>query len=307
MKKISVVIPVYNEEENISKISTEVLTSMPEGYISEVLFINDGSSDNTLAVLKELSNSNERVKYISFSRNFGHQYALKAGLDHSTGDAVISMDGDLQHPPSLIPKLIERWESGVDIVGTTRIDHRNTGLFKKISSKLFYSFFRYISKLDLPKGAADFRLLDRKVVNVLKKFNESHLFIRGIIHWVGFKQEYISYTANERNAGKSKYSFLKMVRFSLAGLTSFSVRPLHLASIVGGIFSLLGFSYAVYALLVHFIFKETVVGWTSIVASILFMGGLQLIVMGVFGEYLGKMFIESKSRPNYIIDEKKLE
>ncbi|WP_419168976.1 glycosyltransferase family 2 protein [Halobacteriovorax sp.] len=303
MKLISIVVPVFNEEGNIDKIFKEISKHIPNKYNYEIIFVNDGSSDKTLDIVKELSHNNSKAKYISLSRNFGHQYALKAGLDNSYGDAVISLDGDLQHPPSLIPELLKEWENGAEVVGTQRVDNDDSSLFKTLSSKWFYRIFTFLSELDLPEGAADFRLLDKSVVDTIRTLKESNLFIRGLVQWMGYKQVYVKYSAKKRNTGVSKYSLMKMIRFSLSGLTSFSIRPLHLSSVFGLCTSFIGFIYGVYAIFSHIYLGQTVDGWTSIVASILFIGGIQLLSMGIFGEYLGKMFIESKRRPIYIISE----
>lgn len=303
---ISVIIPAYNEAGNIKKIAERVSDQLRDTESYEIIFIDDGSEDLTLEEIKKVEQSDASVKFISFSRNFGHQKALKAGLDHAHGDCVISMDADLQHPPELLNKLIEEWKRGFDIVYTIRKDQNNTGFLKKTASSLFYKVINKISDVDIPLGAADFRLLDRKVVNELRKFNENWLFIRGIVSWLGFKQTGIEYTAKDRQFGKSKYSLKKMVSFALQGITSFSIVPLRISVIAGLFISLVSFLYTIYALLDKFIFKTVVPGWTSILISVLFLGGIQLIFLGVIGEYLGKMFIETKNRPNYVIKEKNL-
>jgi dolichol-phosphate mannosyltransferase len=300
---ISVVIPAYNEAGNIELIAKKVSDQLKKTASYEIIFVDDGSSDLTLEEIKKVATMDSSVKFISFSRNFGHQKALKAGLDHANGDCVISMDADLQHPPELISKLIEKWREGYNIVITIRKDLQNIGFIKKLTSRLFYKVINMISNLDIPLGAADFRLLDRKVVDELKKFNENWLFIRGIISWLGYNQTFIEYTIQNRQFGQSKYSFKKMISFALQGITSFSIIPLR-ASIMAGLFiSFCSFLYTVYALFDKFYFKTTVPGWTSILISVLFLGGIQLIFLGVIGEYLGKMFIETKRRPNYIIKE----
>lgn len=300
---ISVVIPAYNEAGNIEVITQRISEQLAGSGSYEIIFVDDGSTDTTLAEIKESSNNNDTVKFISFSRNFGHQKALKAGLDHADGDCVISMDADLQHPPEILGKLIEKWKEGYDVVYTIRKDLEYTGFLKKTTSRLFYKIINKISDVNIPIGTADFRLLDRKVVNELKKFNENWLFIRGIISWLGFNQTGIEYTVKDRQFGESKYSMKKMVSFALQGITSFSIVPLRASIILGLFLSFCAFLYTIYALLDKFYFKTTVPGWTSILISVLFLGGIQLVFLGVIGEYLGKMFIETKHRPNYVIKE----
>ena len=303
---ISVVIPAFNEAGNIKLLSQKICEQLTPFGQYEIIFVDDCSEDLTLEEIKEVARANNSIKFISFSRNFGHQKALKAGLDHADGDCVISMDADLQHPPELIGKLIEKWKEGYDIVYTIRKDLQNTGFVKKTTSKLFYRLINKISDVDIPMGAADFRLMDIKVVNELKKFNESCLFLRGLVSWLGFKQAGIEYMVQNRQVGESKYSLKKMVSFALQGITSFSIVPLR-ASIIAGLFiSFLSFLYTIYALFDKFFFKTTVPGWTSILISVLFLGGIQLIFLGVIGEYLGKMFIETKNRPIYVIKETNL-
>ncbi len=284
------------------KISEQLKKSGPY----EIIFIDDGSTDSTLEEIKKAAKEDPSVKYISFSRNFGHQNALKAGLDHAKGDCVISMDSDLQHPTELIGTLIEKWREGYEVVYTIKKYMETTSFMKRITSELFYKFLNKISSVNIPLGAADFRLLDRKVVDELKKFRENMLFIRGIVAWLGFRQAGIEYVTHIRHAGKSKYTFRKMFSFALQGITSFSVLPLRIAIIVGVFISFCGFSYTIYALFQKYYFQTAIQGWTSILISILFLGGMQLIFLGLIGEYLGKMFIEAKNRPHYVIKDKSL-
>ena len=302
--KVSIVIPAFNEEGNV-KIIADNLVQVLKGYHDyEILFINDGSADRTLSVLKELSASNNHIRYLSFSRNFGHQLALKAGIDHASGDCVISMDADLQHPVELIPQLIAKWQEGFEIVYTIRADGPKTSLFKRVTSNLFYRLMNAISDIQIVQGTADFRLLDRVVVDVLKNMQEPDLFFRGIIPWIGFSQYGLLYAPNERFWGKSKYSLTKMFRFAFHGITSFSTKPLHLATLMGLFISFLSFAYGLVALTGKIFKDQAVSGWTSMIVSVLFIGGIQLVMLGIIGEYLGKLFIESKRRPNYIIREK---
>ena len=306
--KISVVIPTFNEEGNIEILYQKIAEAFEQITHSnfEVIYVNDGSSDGSLDKVKQLSQIDSRVKYISFSRNFGHQNALKAGLDNAQGDAVISMDADLQHPPALIPEMIRLWQEGNEVVYSIRKDGKELSFLKKMTSKLFYKIVNYLSDTKLEEGTADFRLLDRKVVNALRNYNESNLFFRGIIPTLGFKQIGIPYHPHERFSGTTKYSFSKMLKFALTGITSSSAKPLYFSIYLGLFFAFLAFLYGVYAIYVSMFTNDAVLGWTSLIASILFIGGLQLIMMGIVGVYLGKLFTQSKNRPNYIIDEKKL-
>ena len=299
---ISIVIPCYNEEGNIQVLYERLVSVLVGDY--EILFVDDGSTDGTLDAIRKLNEENQDVKYISFSRNFGHQNALKAGYDHAKGDCVISMDGDLQHPPELIPDLIKKWKEGYDIVNTIRSKDKSLPIFKKWTAGGFYKLINYLGDIDIPYGAADFRLLDKKVVVKLKEdFNEYYIFYRGVIPWMGFNQGSIEYQPEKRHSGVTKYSFLKMFNFAVDGITSFSIKPLRLAIITGVLISLLAFVYAVIAVGYAVFTDVTQPGWASVIISILFIGGIQLIFLGILGEYLGKMFMETKHRPHYIIKE----
>ena len=303
--EISIVIPTYCEEGNIVELYEQLKRQLSKSEIHsfEIIFVNDGSKDNSLEKIKELAIRDERVKYIHFSRNFGHQNALRAGLDFAKGEAVISMDADLQHPPELIPTLIAFWRAGNKVVYTKRKDKNDLSFFKKLTSKMFYKLVNYLSETKLEEGTADFRLLDRSVVEALKNFNENNLFYRGIIPGLGFRQHGIDYIPNERFSGSTKYTFSKMVRFALTGITSSSAKPLYFSIYLGAFLALCSFFYALYAIYVSIFTTEAVAGWTSTIASILFIGGIQLMMLGIVGIYLGKLFSESKKRPNYIIEE----
>ena len=303
---LSVVIPVYNEGENIKHL-IEVLENELANYANyEVIFVDDGSSDSTLEIIKLQHIKNVKFNYITFSRNFGHQFALKAGLDNSKGDCVISMDGDLQHPPNLIHDMIKLWIEGNDVVYSIREDDDSITFFKKKTSDLFYFLVNKISDVKITKGAADFRLLDRKVINIITNLQDAHLFLRGIIPWVGFKQTFIRFKANERHAGESKYTFYRMFKFATNGITSFSIKPLQISIVFGFIISFFTFLYALYAIYVSVFTNIVISGWTSVIASVLFLGGIQLIFIGIIGEYIGKIFIQIRNRPNYIIQETSL-
>ncbi len=273
----------------------------------EFIFVDDGSSDQSLINIRDLRTADKRVKFIQLSRNFGHQNALKAGLDYAQGAAVISMDADLQHPPELIPALFEKWQAGFEVVYTIRKDNQKVSCFKQATSKGFYRLTNKLAEIPMEEGTADFRLLDRKVVEALRKYTESHLFLRGIIPTLGFKQIGLPYVPHARVSGQTKYSFSKMLRFALTGITSSSAKPLYFSIYAGLFFALLAFLYGIYAIYIAAFTNEAITGWTSIIASILFIGGIQLIMIGILGIYLGKLFIQSKNRPLYLITEKELD
>lgn len=301
--KVSVIVPCYYEEGSLPFLYEKLIPILKSYPDYEIIFVDDGSTDETLNVIKKLRSRNQKIRYFSFSRNFGHQNALKAGLDHALGDCVVSMDSDLQHPPEIIPSLIAKWLEGYEVVYTKRLDDPNLSLFKRWSSKSFYWVLNRLSKIDLGEGCADFRLLDKKVVVSLRGINESDLFFRGLISWIGFKQFRVEYAPESRVWGKTKYNFGKMVRFSLAGITAFSTRPLHLSTMLGSFLSFLCMLYVLWVLYLKIFTNESVLGWATIVVSILFIGSMQLMLMGIIGEYLGKLFMQSKGRPLYIISE----
>ena len=307
MKKISIVIPAFNEEGNLCEIRkkiNDVFTSL-QNYSYEIIFINDGSRDNTQTTIEDLAIKFPEVKFIEFSRNFGHQNAVKAGMDNADGNAVITMDADLQHPPELIPELINKWEQGYDVVYTIRKYSDKISFFKRVTSSLFYSFLLKISDSELvQKGGADFRLLDRNVNDVIKEFNENDLFLRGLTGWIGFKQAGVEYTAKDRFSGKSSYDLKKMFSLAFSGITSFSTKPLYLAAYVGFAFTILSLLvYGIYVIY-SFVIGTHISGWASLIMTIVFFGGMQLIMMGIIGMYLGKIFKQVKDRPNYIIRSK---
>jgi len=305
MKKISIVIPAYNEEENLSQIRLAVdgVFKTLSGYSYEIIFVNDGSRDNTQAILEDLSEKFSEVKFIEFSRNFGHQNAVKAGLDFADGNCVISMDGDMQHPPEMIPQLIQKWEEGFDIVYTIRKYSQNISYFKRKTSDFFYHLLSSLSDVELEKGSSDFRLMDASVVDVVRSSGESDIFLRGLVKWIGFKQFSIPFVAADRFAGNSKYNLGRMIRFAFTGITAFSVKPLYLAAYLGFFFSLLPLLYIPYVLY-SFINHSEISGWASLIMTVVFFGGVQLIILGILGIYMGKIFKQIKDRPVYIIRSK---
>jgi len=259
--KISVVIPAYNEERNLIPLKDRLIPILQTFYDYEILFIDDGSKDSSLSVLKTLSQENPRIRYIAFSRNFGHQAALRAGLERSAGDAVITMDADLQHPPELIPLMVEKWREENDVVFTIRSDV-SVPFFKKTSSRIFYSLLNFLSATRVEAGAADFRLIDRRLVEILKGFQEKAIFLRGLISWLGFKQTAIHYTASPRNEGESRYSAAKMVALAWDAVTSFSILPLRLSMLAGLLLSILSLLYGLYILYAYFLRPDSLVsGW----------------------------------------------
>ncbi len=308
MKKISIVIPAHNEEGNVSLIHQrikEVFSSELPGYRFEIIFVNDGSRDDTQQKLEELAQRYEEVKFIEFSRNFGHQPAVKAGLDYANGNAVISMDADLQHPPELLPELIHKWEEGYDIVYTVRTYPKQISRFKRKTSDLYYRLLSMISDVNMKDGGgSDFRLMDASVVSVMREMNETDLFLRGLSNWMGFRQTGIRFTAGERASGESSYNLKKMMKFAFTGITAFSVKPLYLAAYLGFIFSLTAILiYGIYV--IHsFVAKTEISGWASLIMTVVFFGGIQLIILGIIGIYLGKIFKQVKERPNYIVRSK---
>jgi dolichol-phosphate mannosyltransferase len=269
----------------------------------EYIFIDDGSTDHSLQNIKNARKQNSSVNFLQFSKNFGHQYALKAGLDHARGAAVVSLDADLQHPPELISEMYQRWKNGAEVVYTRRQDEKSIGFFKRKSAKVFYWLANRLSEVPIEEGTADFRLLDRKVVNAIKSYKESDLFLRGLIPTLGFKQEGLDYTPAKRHSGQTKYSFSKMFQFAINGITSSSAKPLYLSIYLGLFFALLAFVYGCYAVYIALFTNEAITGWTSLIASVLFIGGIQMILIGIVGIYLGKLFVQSKQRPTYIIKE----
>ncbi len=305
-KRISIVIPACNEEANVSVITSalqKTFASLP--YLYDITFVDDGSTDGTLKEVKQLAALHPNVFFISLSRNFGHQNALKAGLDMIDADAVIMMDGDMQHPPELIPDMIEKWEAGYDIVYTIRKDQKEMPLMKRKTSNMFYDLINNLSDIELEPGTADFRLMDRKVVEVFRAFKETDLFMRGLVKWMGFKQLGLEYDPAQRTQGKSKYTVKRMIRFALQGITSFSTRPLYIAAYLGFLFSLASLLYIPYIVYSYY-FGHPISGWTSMIATIAFFGGLQLMILGIIGMYLGKLFMQGKQRPHYIVKESNL-
>lgn len=304
--KLEIILPAHNEHGNVMPIYDEIKQALGNtNYDYNVLFVDDGSTDDTLLQIKELANQDSKVKYIQLSRNFGHQNAIKAGLDASTADVIIMMDCDLQHPPYLINELLKQYELGYDIVRTHRLENETSGFFKRKTSNLFYKLLNQLSDITLEQGSADFRLISGNAIAQLKSFNEFELFYRGLIKWMGFKQISIEYHPADRLSGSSKYTYKKMISFGLNGFTSFSTKPLYFAAYLGLTFSFLSIMYVPY-IIYAFYNNSSVQGWASVIATVAFFGGVNLMILGIIGIYLSKLFSQSKSRPHYIIKESNL-
>lgn len=303
MKTVSIVVPCFNESEVIDTTVAELLsvTRSIENYQFEIIFVNDGSSDNTETKLLSYSQQYDNIRIISFSRNFGHQQAVSAGLDVSSGDAVVLIDADLQDPPKLIADMIVKWEDGFDVVYGTRSTRQGESKFKLASAKCFYRTLNYLSEVPIPLDTGDFRLMDRQVVDHLVAMPEKSRFIRGMVSWIGFNQTSIHYERSARFAGESKYPLVKMLKFGIDGILSFSVKPLKLSIMMGFACSGIALLMLLYSVYVRLMTEHWESGWTSILVSIFFMGGVQLISIGILGEYIARIYNESKNRPLYII------
>jgi len=302
---VEVVIPVFNEQGNVEELYRQVVRELAALDVTfGLLFVDDGSRDRTVAIIEALGQKDPRVNVISFTRNFGHQAALVAGLEHSTGDCVITMDGDLQHPPEMLPALVRHWREGAEIVQTTKDYGESLSWPKRAATQAFYKLMNRLSGLPLPPGAADFRLLDRSVVDTLIDFPERQKFLRGLVSWVGYETVTVKYTVGQRHAGEVKYSLGKLMALAWNGVTSFSAAPLRAAFYLG--LTIFGFSalYGIVAVVAR-LADRTPPGWTSVLVSVLALGGLQMIFIGLIGEYLARVFDEVKGRPVYILKPKR--
>lgn len=305
MSKFSIIVPVYNEEEVLQEFYRRmraVCDSLDGDY--ELIFVNDGSTDRSLTILREFRAQNPNVKIMSFSRNFGHQAAITAGIDHASGDAVVIIDADLQDPPEVVPQLIEKWKEGYGVVYGQRSARKGETFFKKATAAMFYRILKWMTKYPIPENVGDFRLMDRKVVAALRSMREYHRFIRGLVPWVGFKQSGVAFVRDARYAGETKYPFRKMLKFAIDGITSFSIVPLRMTMYLGFFVVVATLIFAVWALVAQFVFHATIQGWASLMVTILFLGGVQLLMIGVLGEYIGRIYEEVKKRPLYIIESK---
>ena len=301
-KILSVVTPVYNEEENIDEFYSRVLKATQDLNLElEIIYINDGSHDNTIEIINRQSEKDNRIAVLDLSRNFGKEIALTAGLDYASGDAVIVIDSDLQDPPEVIPELVKKWRDGNDVVNARRIKRKGEGFLKKITSYIYYRLLFFISDIKIPMDTGDFRLLNRNALDAISQLREKHRYMKGLFAWVGFKQQEIQYEREARYKGKTKWSFFGLFNLAFDGLTSFSILPLRLASTVGFLSALFGFFYGVIIIIKKIFFHEPVVGFTSLVVLVTFFGGIQLLSIGIIGEYIGRIFNETKNRPLYIV------
>lgn len=298
---MSIVVPAYNEEEVLPEFHRRLTTVLATLSAScEILYVNDGSSDNTLKVINEFADP--RVAVIDLSRNFGKEIALTAGLDHAIGEAIIVIDADLQDPPELIPELVRKWQEGYDVVYARRTARDGETFCKKATARLFYRFIQGVSRVKIPENVGDYRLLSRRAVESLKQLRETHRFMKGLFAWIGYPQIAIEYRRDPRFAGKTKWGYWQLWNFALEGITSFTINPLKIATYLGITTALGSFTYALFVIYKTLVFGEPVQGYPSLMVVILFLGGVQLISLGVIGEYLGRMFNETKQRPLYFIN-----
>ncbi|MDT0559247.1 glycosyltransferase family 2 protein [Ichthyenterobacterium sp. W332] len=308
LKDLSIIIPVFNEEENISELYTRLsnaIQPITEDY--ELIFVNDGSSDGSLQKVQELSKQDNRVFFIDFSRNFGHQIALTAGLDFCNGKAVVIIDSDLQDPPELISELYNKYKEGFDIVYAQRERRRGESFLKKLTAKLFYRLFKRLVSFDIPLDAGDFRIFDRKIVLSLRNMTEQSKFLRGQMAWLGYKHTKVTYNRDSRKDGKTGYSYGKMITLAIDAITGFSDKPLAFVRRLGFFISFLSFLVILFAIFSHFVLKQTITGWTSLIVSVMFIGGIQLFSIGIIGEYISRINRDVKNRPLYIVDKTNIE
>lgn len=305
MKKISIIIPAYNEEESLPILydRTKKLMDNMNNYEFEILFVNDGSKDKTIEIIKKIREEDKRICYVDFSRNFGKEIAMIAGLDYATGDCVIFMDADLQDPPELIPELVKYWEDGYDDVYAKRRSRKGETWLKKFTSTMYYRVLQKLTRIEIQKDTGDFRLLDRRCVNALKKLRESQRCTKSMFSWIGYNKKEVLYDREPRIAGKTKWNYKKLIDLAIDGITSFTTSPLRLATYISiPTFIMLGI-YAIYVFIKSFVIKEPIQAFQAIILLILFFSGIQILLFGIIGEYLGRIFLESKNRPLYLVNE----
>ena len=305
MKTVTVLIPCYNEENSLSILYERlqfVFQNLKE-YNFQILLVNDGSTDNTLAKMQELRTKDSSVSYLSLSRNFGKENAMLAGLDYAEGDAVVLMDADLQDPPELIPQMLQEWENGYDDVYARRRNRAGETWFKKATAHWYYRILQRFADIEIPADVGDFRLLDRQAVDALCSLREKQRYTKGLFCWIGYNKKELLFDRDPRVAGNSKMNFLKLLGLAVDGITSFSVAPLRLASILGLLISSIAFIYLLFVIGKTLLFGDPVAGYPSMISIILFMGGIQLVVLGIIGEYVGRIFYEAKKRPDYLVSE----
>lgn len=302
MIRYSIVVPVYNEEEVIQetyKRLTKIMEETKESY--EIIFINDGSRDRTLELAEQICNQDKQVKVLNFSRNFGHQIAVTAGMEYSCGQAVVIIDADLQDPPEVILKMIEKWKEGYDVVYGKRIKRKGETAFKKITAKCFYRFLDSMTNVNIPVDTGDFRLIDRKVCDTMNTLTEKSRYVRGLVSWVGYKQIAVEYVREERFAGETKYPLKKMIKLASDAIMSFSYKPLKIAGFIGILLSMVSFLYLLVIIWQKVFTNTTVPGWASILAVMLFFNGVTLVLHSITGSYIGRIYEETKNRPLYIV------
>ena len=305
MKKITILIPCYNEEQNLPLIYPELVKLMDsnQAYEWELLFVNDGSHDGTLELLHQLREKDGRVNFVSLSRNFGKEVAMLAGFDYAKGDCLVIIDADLQDPPSLIPEMIHWWEQGYDDVYARRKSRGKESWLRKRLSMMFYRLLQQSSRFDVLQNVGDFRLLDRRCVNALKRMRESERYTKGMYSWIGFKKKEIEFDRGDRQAGKSSWNYRQLFSLAIDGITSFSSLPLRISTIAGFFISMMAFIYMMVVFVKKLIWGNPVQGYPSLLVIILFLGGIQLLSLGIIGEYIGRIYSESKNRPDYFVDE----
>jgi len=305
MKTVTILIPCYNEQASLGDLHqalTQLMVQQP-GYQWQVLFINDGSKDDTLSVIKSIHKQDSRFGYVSLSRNFGKEAAMLAGFDYAFGDCVVIMDADLQHPPSVIPQMLEQWEGGYDDVYARRTDRGREPLLRRVFTLAYYRLLQLVSRIDVLQNVGDFRLLDRKCIEALRQLRETQRYTKGMYCWIGFRKKEILFEQGSRTQGKSSFNFLSLLRLSIEGITSYTTLPLRISTILGMLSSLCAFIYLIYILCRTMIYGDPVRGYPTIMVVILFLGGAQLLSLGIIGEYLGRIFHESKQRPVYLVAE----
>ena len=305
MKKISIIIPAYNEQESLPILYerlTKLMDSM-ENYQFEVLFINDGSKDKTIEIIKELRQKDERICYVDFARNFGKEIAMIAGLDYATGDCVVFMDADLQDPPELIPELVKYWEEGYDDVYAKRRSRKGETWLKKFTSKLYYRVLQHVTKVEIQEDTGDFRLLDRRCVNALKKLRESQRNTKSMFSWIGYKKKEVLYDRDPRIAGSTKWNYAKLMDLAIDGITSLTTSPLRISTFIAIPTFIVLFVYFIYVIEKSIIIHEAIQAFQAIILLILFFSGIQILLFGIVGEYLGRIFNETKNRPLYLVNE----
>lgn len=304
-RKVTILIPCYNEEASLSALYSAMMSMMDQndGYDWEILMINDGSKDHTLSMIKEFRRSDHRFAYVDLSRNFGKEAAMLAGFDYAKGDCMVIMDADLQHPPSLIPEMLKYWEEGFEDVYAKRINRGKETWMRKQLSLLYYKMLQHTTRVEILQNVGDFRLLDRKCIDVLKQMRETQRYTKGMFCWIGFKKKEIQFEQGNRVAGKSSWSFGKLFNLAIEGITSFTTAPLRISTLLGFVVSIFALLYMVYIIAKTLIFGEPVQGFPTLMIAILFLGGVQLISLGIIGEYIGRIFKETKNRPIYIVND----